>query len=474
LGLLYDKILQRMINIVEGRPWSKLKLLKSTGDEALLEMFFKNVKSFDEFQFINAHALSNCSSMVVLSCHQPNVDIVEYLYSEKEGKGEAIFHSKGIYNAAKYGYLDVVKYMTEKEKLFPNYDFSFVDDKFFAIDVAAAGGYFDVVKWLHYNRQHIQNCSRFAMEYAAEHGYFDIVEFLHKNRKEGPSKNTLVVAASNGHFNIVKFLHENIPLIYCSKDAINFAAENGHTEVVRYLLKNRMEGSSSYALEFASLNGHFEIIKLLCEQKFKCVQATVNACINNHYDIAEFLIKKNRLLPSPHGFDYTCFKGNYAIVQLLHESGARCTTNAMDMAAQMGHLDIVEYLHINRTEGCTTSAMDLAALGGYLEVVRFLHGNRMEGCTFKAIDNASTRGFLEIVQFLVANNYPYVNALKNAMEYSKKDVFEFLFSRLDLSSHDDQTTYRALVKRSKELPISHPYYKYFDNLQKTTSNTNTT
>ncbi len=46
---------------------------------------------------------------------------------------------------------------------------------------------------------------------------------------------------------------------------------------------------------------------------------------------------------------------------------------AMDRAAANGHLEVVRWLHANRTEGCTTSAMDDAAKNGHLEVVQWLH-----------------------------------------------------------------------------------------------------
>lgn len=39
------------------------------------------------------------------------------------------------------------------------------------------------------------------------------------------------------------------------------------------------------------------------------------------------------------------------------------TARAMDLAARHGHLDVVKWLHENRSEGCTTDAMDLAAAG---------------------------------------------------------------------------------------------------------------
>jgi Ankyrin repeats (3 copies) len=52
-----------------------------------------------------------------------------------------------------------------------------------------------------------------------------------------------------------------------------------------------------------------------------------------------------------------------------------CTRNAMDYAAELGHLEIVKFLHNNRTEGCTIDAMESAADEGHLDIVKFLHNN---------------------------------------------------------------------------------------------------
>src|SRR3989304_1963442 len=55
-----------------------------------------------------------------------------------------------------------------------------------------------------------------------------------------------------------------------------------------------------------------------------------------------------------------------------------------DKLAENGNLDVIKWLHENRTEGCTKCAMDDAAENGYLKIVKFLHENRREGCTTKA------------------------------------------------------------------------------------------
>jgi hypothetical protein len=42
----------------------------------------------------------------------------------------------------------------------------------------------------------------------------------------------------------------------------------------------------------------------------------------------------------------------------------------MDYAARNGHVDVVKWLHENRTEGCTTNAMDDASYNGHVDVVK--------------------------------------------------------------------------------------------------------
>lgn len=80
-----------------------------------------------------------------------------------------------------------------------------------------------------------------------------------------------------------------------------------------------------------------------------------------------------------------------------------CRTEAMNLSAENGHLEVVKWLHTNRTEGCTTYAMDWGAANGHLEVVKWLHANRTEGCSKLAMDWAASDGYLEVVKWLHTN-----------------------------------------------------------------------
>ncbi|GMF25281.1 unnamed protein product [Phytophthora lilii] len=61
----------------------------------------------------------------------------------------------------------------------------------------------------------------------------------------------------------------------------------------------------------------------------------------------------------------------------------------MDQAAKNGHLDVVQWLHDNRSEGCTVAAMDEAAGCGRMAIVQWLHTHTATGCTTNAMDFGS-------------------------------------------------------------------------------------
>lgn len=100
--------------------------------------------------------------------------------------------------------------------------------------------------------------------------------------------------------------------------------------------------------------------------------------------------------------DLAAGSGSLELVQFLHENRSEgCSTEAMDRAATFGRLNVITFLHRHRGEGCTAQAMDGAAKNGHLEVVRFLHANRREGCTAAGLNYAATNGHFDVVRFLV-------------------------------------------------------------------------
>ncbi|KAL2912489.1 hypothetical protein HK105_208061 [Polyrhizophydium stewartii] len=101
--------------------------------------------------------------------------------------------------------------------------------------------------------------------------------------------------------------------------------------------------------------------------------------------------------------DFACSSGSLACVEWIHTAHACASVDSMNWAAADGHLDIVAFLHANRTEGCTPDAMDWAAENGHAHVVAWLHHHRTEGCTPTAMRKAAENGHVAVVAFLHAH-----------------------------------------------------------------------
>ncbi|KAJ1547211.1 hypothetical protein HK405_006452 [Cladochytrium tenue] len=157
---------------------------------------------------------------------------------------------------------------------------------------------------------------------------------------------------------------------------------------------------------------------------------------------------------------YAAEYGYLDMVQWLHQnrSEAAASMTAIDEAAGNGHLDIVRYLHENggSTFDCSTSAMDRAASRGHLDIVRFLHENRNEGCTGRALDAAARHGHLDVIKFLHANRKADCwgksrLALENAMLSGHDDIVAFLRSKKYKPAVPSTLLGGAIDKRNMDL-----------------------
>ncbi|KAF0738651.1 hypothetical protein Ae201684P_019921 [Aphanomyces euteiches] len=137
---------------------------------------------------------------------------------------------------------------------------------------------------------------------------------------------------------------------------------------------------------------------------------------------------------------------NVALLEFLHDKYNLLSwpQKLLNVASLFGsldvlvYLDIVEFLHSNRTEGCTTRAMDLAAESGHLHALEWLHATRKEGCTEHAMRIAAQRGHLDIVQWLHRQGYEMArNVMSWAIQTCQVAVAEWI--------HRQQKDYSYLI-----------------------------
>ena len=126
---------------------------------------------------------------------------------------------------------------------------------------------------------------------------------------------------------------------------------------------------------------------------------------------------------------YASMYGQLRIVKWFYKNRTwlkqtKYDTRVMNAAAANGHLDVIEWLHNNCTDGCTKSAMDGAAENGHLDVIEWLYENRTEGCSTNALHGAAENGHLDVVEWLCENISDFdiktiKNSVKCATHYTK-------------------------------------------------------
>ena len=91
----------------------------------------------------------------------------------------------------------------------------------------------------------------------------------------------------NPNLYIIKFLYKKG--YKCSSQTAINAIKNNNIDVLKWLLENNI--NIGYAMKEACINGNLEIIKLLNNNNIKIIKEyTLDALINNHYHILEYLI----------------------------------------------------------------------------------------------------------------------------------------------------------------------------------------
>lgn len=158
------------------------------------------------------------------------------------------------------------------------------------------------------------------------------------------------IAVDGGHLEIVKYLHEqgaNIQVL--NNDPIQRASQKGYTDIVIYLCESGADihARNDNALRLAVSMGHTDIVKYLCEHG-----ADINALT-----------------------DFITFKENLDIIKCLHENGADvCNYRTVNAASYYGHINILEYLHMNgaNINLNNTNHLDSAICNGKIDVVKFL------------------------------------------------------------------------------------------------------
>ena len=114
---------------------------------------------------------------------------------------------------AQEGYFNLVKFFNEYWGLIS--DINYIYEGNYAIDMASANGYIDIVKYLVENKKQFikyntkWQCSTHAIDSACENGHLDIIKYLCSKKVYGTYE-SFENASSNKHYNVLNWLNENM------------------------------------------------------------------------------------------------------------------------------------------------------------------------------------------------------------------------------------------------------------------------
>ncbi|EGZ11754.1 hypothetical protein PHYSODRAFT_515391, partial [Phytophthora sojae] len=340
------------------------------------------------------------------ACEHAHISVIEWLL-ENDDHGQSHGPSYAMFSAAKFGRLEVVKWLWERITLFTRANGT-------AMDIAATNGHLKVM-------DRIETESRDKLKRRAK-------KVCQRGRYPCCTTAAMDGAAANGHLDVVKWLHA-YRWEGCTTSATDRAAANGHLRVVQWLHWHKNDdGATTDTMDIVACR-HFHLPSCSGTKTMNCcLTATPPSFYEDQLATLSWLSWNSLEGCTAKAMDGAAANGNVQVLRLLHDRRSECTTKAMDSAAGGDHLDTVQWLHANRSEGCTTNAMDDAASAGHLKVVQWLHANRPEGCTAKAMNMAAAHGHLGVVKWLLEHRaeVAIIPAMEHAIVCKKLEVMWFL------------------------------------------------
>ncbi|EFA79230.1 hypothetical protein PPL_07648 [Heterostelium album PN500] len=257
--------------------------------------------------------------------------------------------------------------------------------------------------------------------------------------------NIFDTAAFVGNIGIIQWIDENWSIREkCYRTMYRKAVVAGHLHVLEYLVIQCSQlglSSTRDLILLAIRKDRFDIFKLL-----------VSSIGKNHFYSLKAIVEVSE-------------NGNLDLLKWINNN-TTCTTDtsALDLAAKLGRLDIVRYLHLIElkerpftqwilprpmviskqwSEGCTNHAFDSAIKIERLDIVNWLIANRSEGFSYKSLEYAAYNGSVELMKMLLRiTTFEVTEAVMNlAVRNGRLELLKWLFE-------NDNNSLKSILQES--------------------------
>ena len=196
----------------------------------------------------------------------------------------------------------------------------------------------------------------------------------------------MTLCAKNGMLSLFKFLikYGGYSYNYSLSITHNLSQVNGYgagpLEAFKYGIKNKYV-NLHYACSYALSSNSLDVVKYIHEKTKNTNDSFKNQglyyllrCKNPEiYKFYKNIVYGGQKIPcGRHEYKQIVEKGNYAIVKMFHDDGARGTVGTLNAAILGGNIQIVKLLHEEEGINLNKTSVKNAALSGNYDVIKYL------------------------------------------------------------------------------------------------------
>ncbi|OQR81301.1 hypothetical protein THRCLA_11847, partial [Thraustotheca clavata] len=309
------------------------------------------------------------------------------------------------------------------------------------------GGFADVFSpWYEeYGHQHLQRLFKslpylvsMCFNHAAYYGKMTLLRYLDAKHRRSASMNLANLAALNGQLTALTYLRQHNYEGF-SPRTFQYAAQGGDIGTLAYLfgVYPDLAPASTHLVTEAAEAGKMALVEYLCynhDPSMTRPDAMDGAAENGHLDILQFLYDEG-FKCSPEAAVGAALQGHMEILYFLQSHNiVECNSLALLGATRNGHLDAVHFLYEKCAAPVDPGLLNVAITNGHLDLVCYLVANRKAmklTISPEAIDEACGKGFLDMIKFLHWNTSPNemtctTRAMDQAAAHGHLQVVKFL------------------------------------------------
>ncbi|EFA84563.1 hypothetical protein PPL_01552 [Heterostelium album PN500] len=399
--------------IIRAINYNRLSVLKFLFDTRKLVLV--------SFKYINV--------WISYAAQRGYLEIVQYLYQHPQFKVylNEKHNNRTFYEASKSKNIQLIEWLSKNVELSAK-PISFNSSP---IECATQFGNSEMVKWLALNRP--MDSKEQVVELCIGGNKLDILEWLdsHGFIDRNMKSINLEFVIEDMKVETIQWVLDSDYHIKFGQRTFSFAVSKGLLDFIKWMDQRDKSLVGKQDLHIVINSYQFETIKWLHVNNYFIENAPPLSILRTPdsklpttlpLEIVRW-VHENRTEGFSEYFFECAAMFSLEIVMFLHSIGhGRVMSMALEYAARYQKLDIVQFLHSNTPNILRALKFHNIIGRAGLDVVKFIHNNRTERCwTTLCVDKASKNGEFEVVKFLIENRTE--GCTQKAIRYSK--YFEY-------------------------------------------------